>query len=231
MRGAARSAAIITASLSVKPTKGACSMRLILVRHGQSPSNIDRLIDTTLPGPTLTELGRAQATALLAALAGVPIDAIYASTLLRAQLTAAPLAAQRGLPVHVRDGIREVKAGDLELERGDDPIATYHAVVFAWAAGDLSLRMPGGDTGAQTFQRYDSVVAESAAYDSAVLFSHGAVIRMWVAGRATNLPRSFAESHPLENTGVVVLDGSPTGGWRVDSWTDRLVGGVIREEA
>ena len=35
-------------------------MRLILVRHGQSPSNIERLLDTTSPGPSLTELGLEQ---------------------------------------------------------------------------------------------------------------------------------------------------------------------------
>ena len=32
-------------------------MRLILVRHGQTPSNIERLLDTGAPGPGLTELG------------------------------------------------------------------------------------------------------------------------------------------------------------------------------
>ena len=35
-------------------------MRLILVRHGQTPSNIERLLDTGAPGPGLTELGLAQ---------------------------------------------------------------------------------------------------------------------------------------------------------------------------
>jgi broad specificity phosphatase PhoE len=202
-------------------------MRLILVRHGQSPSNIERLLDTTAPGPPLTELGQEQAAALPQALAHRPLSAIYASTLVRTQLTAAPLAAERGLEVQIRDGIREVKAGDLELASGDLPIAAYHEVVFAWAAGDLARRMPGGDTGAETFARYDAVVAEAAAHDNAVVFSHGAVIRMWVAGRATNLPAGFAEAHPLENTGIVVLDGDPAGGWRVDSWTDRVVGGLV----
>ena len=205
-------------------------MRLILVRHGQTPSNIDRRIDTTAPGPSLTELGFAQAAALVDAFAAVPLDAIFASTLVRTQLTAAPLAADRGLAVQVRDGIREVKAGDLELASGEEPIAAYHEVAFAWAAGDLGRVMPGGDTGQHTFDRYDEVVAEAAQHDNAVLFSHGGAIRMWVAGRATNLPLRFAEEHPLENTGVIVLDGSPATGWLVDAWTDRIIGGVQQEQ-
>ena len=50
---------------------------------------------------------------------------------------------------------------------------------------------------------------------------------MWVAGRAGNLPVGFAEAHPLQNTGVVVLDGSPGSGWRVESWTDRFLAGAV----
>lgn len=203
-------------------------MRLILVRHGQSPSNIDHLIDTAVPGPPLTALGLTQAAALPAALAGEQVDAIYASSMLRAQMTAAPLAEQRGLPVVVRDGLREVTAGDLEMAGDDASIEAYLSIVFAWSAGDLARRMPGGDTGAETFARYDAVVAEAAASTSGsvVMVSHGAAIRMWVAGRAGNLSPAFAATNPLENTGVIILEGDPSDGWRVDAWTDRIVGGV-----
>src|SRR5689334_1597685 len=112
-------------------------MRLLLIRHGQTPSNVGFLLDTAVPGPGLTELGERQAAALPEALAGEDIEAVYASTLLRTRLTAAPLAAARGLDVIVRDGIREVSAGDLEMlpghsERGE----LYMRTVFAWAAGD-----------------------------------------------------------------------------------------------
>jgi len=48
-----------------------------------------------------------------------PIEAIYASTLVSTQQTAAPLAAAHGLDVRVRAGLREVSAGELEM-RFDD---------------------------------------------------------------------------------------------------------------
>lgn len=44
-------------------------MRLLLVRHGETPSNVDRLLDTAVPGPGLTRLGERQAAALPEALA------------------------------------------------------------------------------------------------------------------------------------------------------------------
>ena len=36
-------------------------MRLILIRHGQTHSNVAHALDTTVPGADLTDLGREQA--------------------------------------------------------------------------------------------------------------------------------------------------------------------------
>ncbi|QOV34355.1 histidine phosphatase family protein [Streptomyces ferrugineus] len=201
-------------------------MRLLLVRHGQTPTNVDYLLDTAVPGPGLTELGSQQAAALPAALVGEDIGAIYASTLIRTQLTAAPLAATLGLDVIVRDGIREVSAGDLEMLPGDTEAGhAYMKTVFAWAAGDTGLRMPGGESGVEALGRYDAVVAEAAGggAGTVALVSHGAAIRMWTAARADNVDVAFAAAHPLANTGVVVLEGAPGEGWKVLSWAGAVV--------
>jgi len=202
-------------------------MRLILVRHGQSPSNVRHLLDTAVPGPGLTELGAAQAGALPQALAGEHVDAIYASNLARAQLTAAPLARALGLPVHVRDGLREVSAGELEMRDDAASVERYLTTVFAWPAGDLGLRMPGGESGTEVLVRFDQVVAEVASRGSrtALLVSHGAAIRVWTATRADNVDATFAATRALTNTGVVVLEGDPAAGWHVMSWTGAAVDG------
>ncbi|MFE6620181.1 histidine phosphatase family protein [Streptomyces sp. NPDC008086] len=204
-------------------------MRLLLVRHGQTPSNVDFLLDTAVPGAGLTALGERQAAALPAALAGEDIQAVYASTLVRTQLTAAPLAAARGLEVLVRDGIREVSAGEMEMLRGDTAQGElYMKTVFAWAGGDVGLRMPGGESGAEVLSRYDAVVSEAAGSGAGVvaMVSHGAVIRLWAAARADNVDVSFAAARPLENTGVVVLEGSPVDGWKALTWAGAVVAPV-----
>ncbi|WP_030742821.1 histidine phosphatase family protein [Streptomyces sp. NRRL S-31] len=201
-------------------------MRLLLVRHGQTPSNVDHLLDTAVPGPGLTPLGEAQAAALPGALAGEDVEALYASTLIRTQRTAAPLAAARGLEVIVRDGIRELSAGDLEMLPGHTPQAErYLRTVFAWAAGDTALRMPGGESGEEALARFDAVVAEADASGAGtvVMVSHGAAIRVWTAARADNVDVAFAAARPLENTGVVVLEGSPSDGWKALSWEGAVV--------
>ena len=72
-------------------------MRLLLVRHGQTPANVLGVLDTAVPGPGLTDLGRRQAAALPEALAEERIDAIVVTDLVRTHETAAPLVAATGL--------------------------------------------------------------------------------------------------------------------------------------
>ena len=90
-------------------------MRLVLIRHGQTPSNVLGLLDTEPPGPGLTELGADQAAAVPATVAAEPIEIVYASSATRAQETAAPLAQSLGLEIKVRPAIREIAAGDWEM--------------------------------------------------------------------------------------------------------------------
>ncbi|MEU3984352.1 histidine phosphatase family protein [Streptomyces sp. NPDC026672] len=201
-------------------------MRLLLIRHGQTPSNVAWVLDTAVPGPGLTPLGERQAAALPAALADEDIEAVYVSTLTRTRLTAAPLAAARGLDPYVRDGLREISAGDLEMLPGDSEAAhLYMTTVFAWAEGDTALRMPGGESGEEALGRYDAVIAEAAASGAGTvaMVSHGAAIRMWAAARADNVDVPFAAAHHLDNTGVVVLEGSPADGWKALSWAGAVV--------
>lgn len=194
-------------------------MRLILVRHGQTPSNVIGSLDTAVPGPGLTELGHRQAAAVPAALAGETIGAIYVSNLTRTHLTAAPLAVERGLEPLERAGIRELSAGHLEGRTDAEAVGEFFGIMQQWHLGDLSVAVPGGESGQEVLDRYDAVVQEMA--DSGVptvaAFSHGGVIRLWAASRAANTEAVAAGQFRLANTGIVVLIGEP-GNWTCESW-------------
>lgn len=210
-------------------------MRLILVRHGQTTANIGRHLDTAAPGADLSDLGRRQAEALPRALGAhttgtttpSPIEAIYASNLVRTQQTAAPLAGALTLPVEVRAGIREIAAGDLEMRNDDASVHRYLGTAFAWSEGELDARMPGGEDGHEVYGRFDEVVEEVAAsgVGTAVLVSHAAIIRSWSAARVGNITTAHVERHALSNTGAVVLDGDPRAGWWALAWEDQALGG------
>lgn len=204
-------------------------MRLILVRHGQTASNVAGLLDTDEPGAQLTGLGLRQAAALPDVLDGERIDVLYASTLVRTQQTAAPLAASLGLDVRVRDGLREVRAGALEMRGDAAAVQLFCDTTFAWSLGDVDVRLPGAESGAEVFARYDEVIDEIARsrVGTATVFSHGTVIRTWAAARACNVTAECAASKPLTNTGAVVLEGSPRAGWYALAWDGRALGGQV----
>jgi probable phosphoglycerate mutase len=202
-------------------------MRLLLLRHGQTQSNVIGALDTAIPGAPLNELGLRQAAAVPGALVGQKIAGIFASTILRAQQTAEPLATERALAVDVLDGLREIGAGELEMLSDPKSQGIYTATAFAWAKGDLQLRMPGGETGLQFFERFDGAIADILALDDAtvVAVSHGAAIRTWVAARCENTEGGFAGSHQLDNTGVAILEGDEVRRWRLIDWRSEPLGG------
>lgn len=223
-------------------------MRLLLIRHAQTPANVLGQLDTARPGPGLTPLGERQAAQIPAALDGMTIGAIFASPLLRTQLTADPLASDKGLEMRVLEGLQEIEAGNLEMRSDRTSVHSYLETAFAWGTGDLDVRMPGGPDGHAFFERFDAsiaaiaAIAEASAPDygnensttrasgderaTAAVFSHGAGIRVWTARRTVNVPPEFAGAHELDNTGVVELSGSPSEGWTLLSWAGRPVGGA-----
>ncbi|WP_416403906.1 histidine phosphatase family protein [Arthrobacter sp. LFS091] len=203
-------------------------MKLLLIRHGQTPGNVAGQLDTAFPGPGLTELGERQAAALPEALAGEGIEALYTSTLLRTQRTVAPLAKATGLEPEILEGVHEIEAGALEKKTDHESHMRYMGTVFAWADGDLDVRMPGASNGHDFFARFDASVEKvaGAGHSTAVIVSHGAAIRCWAGRRATDIDTVFAETHQLPNTGIVALEGDPENGWKVLHWDQMPVGGM-----
>jgi broad specificity phosphatase PhoE len=203
-------------------------MRLLLLRHGQTSSNVIGALDTAVPGASLTSLGRAQADAVPAGLSEERVDAVYVSTLTRTQQTAAPLAESRGLPATVLDGIEEIGAGSLEMLSDRRSQGQYVATIFSWAKGDLTTRMPGGESGIDFFRRYDAAIEGIVAKGGAgvVVVSHGAAIRTWVAARCENTDGAFAGTHQLDNTGLAILESQRGRGWRMIEWHPAPIGGL-----
>jgi broad specificity phosphatase PhoE len=202
-------------------------MRLLLVRHGQTPANVTGVLDAAVPGPGLTELGQEQADALPAALADRGIEHIATSSLVRTQITAAPLARALGIEHVVLPGLREIEAGDLQGRRDQVSVQRYLAAAYAWASGDRDERMPGAEDGNAFFARYDDAVRQVEETGAAVAaaFSHGAAIRIWAAVTAQNVPDDLGRTRHLENTGIVELEGSTVDGWRLVDWAGEPVGG------
>jgi ribonuclease H / adenosylcobalamin/alpha-ribazole phosphatase len=118
---------------------------LLLVRHGQTAHSVDRRFSGRAD-PPLTDLGAAQAAALADRLSRwpVPVDAVVASPLGRAQATAAAVAAKLGLDVSTVDGLVETDFGDWDGLTMAEVRDRWPAELAAWH-GSESVAPPGGE--------------------------------------------------------------------------------------
>jgi broad specificity phosphatase PhoE len=207
---------------SALPAWAAEAMTLTFVRHGESEANAAGVIDTSVPGPHLTELGRQQAVAVAEELAASNYDGIYASSMIRTQETAQPLADRLGQPIVVLPGLREIDAGVFEGQSEDSGLGRigYVLAPIAWTLGARFVPVLGSTDGNAFDARVDDAV--QTIYDSgdrnAVVFSHGATIMFWTMMNVDNPDLGLILSHPLDNTGVVVVTGNPDDGWTLENW-------------
>nr|WP_234790224.1 phosphoglycerate mutase family protein [Mycolicibacterium fortuitum] len=74
--------------LAIPAAHAAEVMRITFIRHGESTANAANVADSSVPGPVLTEKGQQQARDIVKVLGDNNYDAIYASTMVRTQLTA-----------------------------------------------------------------------------------------------------------------------------------------------
>jgi hypothetical protein len=206
------------------------------VRHGQSTGNAAGLIDTGVPGPGLTQLGQNQAVAIANVLAGQgPYAGIFTSQLTRTQDTAAPLANLLGINnVQVLPGLNEISAGAFDGSPQISPAGLLYLVgPVAWTLGFPLVPMlaPGahlngvvfdqGFTGAlQTMygNALTNPVVGSDGKITEVAFSSEFAIEVGTMMNVNNPDPLLMLTHPLPNTGVVVVQGDPQDGWTLVSW-------------
>lgn len=202
---------------------------MLLIRHGQTPSNVLGALDTAAPGAGLTALGQAQAQAVPTALAGERIAGIYVSGLVRTHLTAEPLAAVTGLTPRAHEGLNEIAAGAFEMRRDPEAVYAYVDCAERWARGDLDVTLPDGESGHEFRHRYEQAlraVAVNHPEDATVaVVSHGAAIRVYAAIAVAHDPAAV-EDRSLNNTGMVTLEGHLDSGFTLRDWVEHPVGGV-----
>jgi Histidine phosphatase superfamily (branch 1) len=213
------------------------SIVLDFVRHGESGDMT--VVNTMVPGPELTDTGEQQAQALVNVLSGSGIDDIYASTMIRSQETAAPLAEALNLPIQVLPGLNEIDAGIFEgipVNVGNLPLggALYLLAPIAWTLGlDFVPQLgstvdPNGVAFDESFSGavqsiYDGSVGTDIGNVTDAVFSHEGAIAVWTLMNVNNpdfalvLQEFLNTGELLPYTGQVVVDGSP-GDWTLVSW-------------
>ena len=157
--------------------------RLVLVRHGEVEEDARRRCYGRLDVP-LSPLGHEQAARTAEWIAGLSIDAIWASPLSRARDSARPLAAKLNLEPRLHDGLREIDCGQLEGMTYPE-IRERHPQLYAeWRAASSGTRFPDGESYGDLHARVTATAAEiRAAHERATVavVAHGGVHRALLA--------------------------------------------------
>ncbi|MGO8770509.1 MAG: PE domain-containing protein [Mycobacterium sp.] len=205
------------------------------VRHGESIDNAANLMDTAVPGTGLTALGQQQALTVATLLNGQgPFAGIFSSQLIRTQETAAPLAGMLGMNVQPLPGLNEINAGILnglpEVPLG----ILYLPGPLAWTLGLPIVPMLAPGSGLFSGLAFDQGFTNAlqtmyaGALAHPVLAANGQItdvayssefaIEVGTLMNVKNPDLLLMLTHPLTNTGIVVVQGDPRDGWNLVSW-------------
>lgn len=198
--------------------------KLVLVRHGQTFSNVDKVLDTSLPGASLTDHGHEQARRYGASISEATVGIVVSSFAVRAVQTAEHIAAATSVVFQQREGIHETQAGHWEGRTDDVAHKGFTEIYGRWHSGDLDARVPGGDSGRSVLDRYVPVLEDlrekfltDVEAPDVVVVSHGAAIRL-VAAVLGGVDGEFAADNHLDNTQSIELVPGARGSWSCVRW-------------
>jgi broad specificity phosphatase PhoE len=180
---------------------------LILVRHGESAGNKERIFATSPHDLPLTELGYAQALAAARRIAELfHPKIVVSSAYIRASETARVIAGALGVPLDVQLDLHEREVG---VHRGRSYDSFLDAPDYD-AARPWAWKPEGGESYEQVQARVGPILdrlAKVHADKDIVIVSHGGVMTtLWayVAG-------TWEEAYVPPNCGMVVIEHGPKG--------------------
>lgn len=157
------------------------TLRLYLLRHGQTAMSRASLFCGRGLDPALTDDGVAMAEAFAAAYRMEPWTAIYSSPLERAVATATPLATAVRRQIEQREELAEIDYGEWDGHTAEVVARDWHDEYERWAADPAWNPPTGGETAIALARRMTNVIEEitGAHMDGNVLVvSHKASIRV-----------------------------------------------------
>jgi probable phosphoglycerate mutase len=156
------------------------SLKIYLLRHGETEHS-QRGAYCGAMDPELTPEGHLMAQAFATAYQAIPWTAIYVSPMKRTIATAQPLCDAVGLPMQLRDGLREIGYGAWENLEQADVKQRYEHDYIRWLTEPAWNPPTNGETAVQVASRALPIITEiESGYPSGnvLVVSHKATIRI-----------------------------------------------------
>lgn len=150
---------------------------LLLVRHGESNTNVANIFSCRIVDHGLTKLGTEESLSVAHWLRDKQISQVYTSPLRRAKETAEIIASTLGINVAVFDELREVNVGTLEGQSNDHNWKIHNKIVDSWKDGQWDIQFPNGESFSELVQRARNAILHIVRCNphSAVI-THGAML-------------------------------------------------------
>lgn len=177
---------------------------LLLIRHGETAWNAASRIQGQLDVP-LSNAGIWQAGRLAQRVADERIDAIFASDLTRAWLTAQPIGQSRQVDPLPDIRLRERHFGVFQGHTLEEISVRWPAEFAAWRQRDPAWAIPGGESGTEFIARVLEALDEIAhrhAGGTVAVVAHGGVLDVayrHARGLAWNAPRQHLMANAALN--------------------------------
>ncbi len=195
--------------------------RLILFRHGRTAWNDEGRAQGHADVP-LDDLGREQARSAASYVASLGVASIWTSDLARARETAEILGAAAGVAVKPDDRLREYDVGERQGLTVAETAERFPGVGADWEMGNPPAGVPGSETYHDVAGRIVPACREALAAlepgETGLVVSHGACLKVAVAGLLGWSSDQAATLRGLDNCHLAVVDETAFGG------TLRLVG-------
>lgn len=157
---------------------------ILLVRHGETAWNRDKIFRGTHDIP-LNDNGREQAKLAAKALISCKIDFAYTSPLSRAAETAKIVLEPHSVEASIHEGLLDFDYGNWTGQKDVDVAKKWPEEHVAWSSWPDSLRIPGGDTLKEVFNRAFGCmeeIAEKHDDQTVAFFAHRVVNKLIVIG-------------------------------------------------
>jgi broad specificity phosphatase PhoE len=188
-------------------------MKIYFVRHGESEANLLREFSNHGDKHPLTDRGRQQSEDLARDLVGVPFQHIYSSPLLRARETSQTLSDALNVPIEINDALQEADVGILEGRADLTAWAIFEQVHKAWRAGDLDVRVKGGESFNDIEARFVPFIEKltTEIEGNVLLVGHGSLYRFMLPDLLINIDSEWAAPYPIGNTDFILAELHPQG--------------------
>ena len=156
------------------------SLKIYLLRHGETACS-QRGVYCGALDPELTPEGSQMAEAFAEVYRSIPWAAVYVSPMKRTIATAQPLCDVMGLPMQIRDGLREIAYGAWEGREQEEVRQHHEKDYIRWLTEPAWNPPTDGETAVQVASRALPVITEiESGYKSGnvLVVSHKATIRI-----------------------------------------------------